>query len=90
MVDSSGIPVGFLKDKKVASPKKCSYKVNLNFHHRAVDIYYLRRDVIIEIRFFSLRDKCGNISTTVIDINCTIGENVDITFAYLFMLNIFQ
>ena len=32
VVDSFVIPVGFLKDKMLPSPRKCSYKVNLNFH----------------------------------------------------------
>ena len=42
----------------------------------------------MEIRFFSfLYDKCGDISITVIDINLSISENLDIIFIYLFMLN---
>ena len=45
----------------------------------------------MEIRFFSfLYDKCGDISITVIDINLSIGENLDIIFIYLFLPNISQ
>ena len=90
MVDSFGIPVGFVEDKNLLSiTMKCSKKVEV-FTNRAVSIYFLCRDVIIEIRFFFLYDTCGDISTMVIDINCCIGENLDITFIYLSMLNICQ
>ena len=45
----------------------------------------------MEIRFFFFSyDKCSDISITVIDINLSIGENLDIMFIYLFMPNISQ
>ena len=40
VVDPSGFLVGLLKDKKLSSPRKCSYKVNLNFIVGTVDISY--------------------------------------------------
>ena len=85
VVNSFGIPVGFLKEKLVLSRRKCSYKVNLSiFTDRDICIYYRSRDVIMENRLFSfLYDKCGDISITVIDISLSISENLDIIFIYL-------
>ena len=91
VADSSGIPVGVMKDKKLSSPRKCSYKVNINFTNRDVRIYYCCLDVTIEIRFFSfVYNKCGDISIIVMDINHSISESVDIIFIHFFMLNVSQ
>ena len=45
VVDSSDFPVGLLKEKKLSSPGKCSYKGNLNFHRRS-SLYLLLSSIV--------------------------------------------
>ena len=88
-VDSSGIPVGLLKEKKGIITEKMFLQSKSKFSPIEQFIYLLSRCHKVNpfLKFFILYNKYGDISTTVVDIHCSIDENLNINFVYLLMLN---
>ena len=86
VVDSSDFPVSLLKEMKLSSPRKYSYKVNVNFHRRS--LLYLSQLSRLIIETYFLNKIYGDISTMVVDIKVSYGEKLDIIFVYLLMLHV--